>query len=73
MSILNVSEGAEPLMVVFGLFRDNHIELENGEVVECITYQSTRKEINNKYGFFHLKIYGKIKDWTIFQYVLVPE
>ena len=64
---------AEPLMVVFGRFKDNTIITPEEDVIQCVTYRSTREIIDNKYGFYHLKIFGGITDWTIFQYVLIDD
>jgi hypothetical protein len=63
----------EKLRLVYGLFKDNQIRTEEGEVIECITYTRVKREIEDKKGFFHLKISGKITDWTIFEYLLLDD
>jgi len=61
----------EPLKVVKGVFNNNEIVTDDGEIIPCVTYGIVYEKIKGKSGFFHLKKFGRIKDWTIFQYVLI--
>ncbi len=63
----------EPIRLVYGLFKDNQITTEEGEVIECITYTRIKREIEGKKGFYHLKQSGRIKNWTVFEYILLDD
>lgn len=56
---------------VQGIFKDNKITTISGEIVECITYGSVRKEIENKEGYLHLKWSEPLQCWVLFQYILL--
>jgi len=58
------------VIVVHGIFADNHITKENGEVVECATYKIVRDKIDNMWAFFHLIKEKEFTTLIIFQYVL---
>lgn len=60
---------SEIVRTVFGKFKDNElIDYETGEIISCITYLPIQKQIQDKEGFFNLKI-NQWGDWVIFQYV----
>lgn len=46
----------EEIVTVLGLFRDNKIIQPNGKVIPAVTYETLRKEIEFKYGWFNIKI-----------------
>lgn len=56
------------IKTVVGIFKDNEITFDSGEIIKCITYKSLRQKIENKYGAFNLKknTHG---DWVIFQFM----
>lgn len=45
----------EEIVTVLGLFRDNKIIQPNGKVIPAVTYETLRKEIEFKYGWFNIK------------------
>jgi len=62
----------DQFMTRFGIFKDNEfIDHDTGEVMPCVTYNMTNKEIEGKLAYLHFRknTYG---DWTVFQYVLAP-
>lgn len=61
----------EPIITVLGIFKDNSITTEEGDVIECVTYQRVREQIDGKIGFYHLIRYVDHPIWTIFQYILL--
>jgi len=61
----------EPVITLLGIFKDNTITTEEGEVIECVTYQRVREVIDGKLGFYHLIQYVGHPIWTIYQYLLL--
>lgn len=58
------------IRTIYGKFEDNYLtDYETGEIISCLTYGSVRKEINNKEGFFNLKL-NAWGDWIVFQYII---
>lgn len=73
ISIVNEDE---PIRTVLGVFKDNQITTREGEVIECVTYNSVREKLDKFDGkemFFNLIIYRGLKVWAIYQYVLIPD
>lgn len=55
---------------VKGVFSNNTVTLEDGTILDCVTYGSVREIIEGKEGFFNLEknIYG---DLVVKQYVIL--
>lgn len=60
----------ENLHTVYGTFKDNIIYADDGDEIECITYGSVRKEINEQEGFFILRWSNDIDKWIVFNYII---
>jgi hypothetical protein len=65
------SETGVEVKVVKGVFNRNSITTDDGEIIDCVTYEINWKQIRGKQGFYHLKKEGFIEDWIIFQYILL--
>jgi hypothetical protein len=61
----------EPIITVYGIFKDNTITTQEGEVIECVTYSRISEQIDGKIGFYNLIQYVGHPIWTIFQYILL--
>lgn len=61
----------EKIMTTLGTFINNSIITDDGETIDCITYGSIKREVENKRGFFQLVWSDQFSCWKIIQYILL--
>ena len=67
----NINPTTGDTRTIAGTFKENVIYSGKDERFSCCTYSSVRIKIEGKTGVFNLKYEDNIRDWIIFQYVLV--
>lgn len=66
-------EKFDGVITLHGVYKDFHFHPDNNESFHCITYESVRRKIEGKSGFFNIR-YNKYSDkFIIFQYILDGE
>ena len=63
-------EKTEEIITLHGVYKDFHFHPDNDEAFHCITYESVRKKIEGKSGFFNIKYNQDSDKFIIFQYML---
>lgn len=62
-----------PIIVRLGIFKNNELHLEDGSSMVCITYKSHRQMIEGRIGYHNMMKVDGIKEWVIFQSILLDE
>jgi hypothetical protein len=60
----------DEIQTVFGTFIGNKIYASDGSIIDCMTYAITRKDIDDKTGFYNLKWSDSACVWIVFQYII---
>lgn len=65
-----MENSVKPLFkTIYGIFKDNVIAWKGMDEVECVSYNSLRKQIEGIPGFHHLVYNKSLGRWIVFQYV----
>lgn len=60
----------EEIFCLHGVFKDNKLYGSDGVITPCITYESVRKKIENRLGYYNLKRVPQHNHLVIYQYIL---